>query len=90
LPPQIHERQLDGFGIRGAHVSLQQHDHAQQRGRMRLLAFPRVPIHGFELLLKRIVEQLVPMQPEKPEQRLISDNYFCRSTTTTFAGRTSC
>ena len=42
---------------------------AEQRGGMWLLASSGCPVHAFELTLERVVEQLVPVLSEKPEQR---------------------
>jgi hypothetical protein len=69
LPPQIHQGKFHRFGIGGADVPLEQHHHAQQSRRPWRIASPRRPIHAFQLLLKRVVEELVPMQSEKSEQR---------------------
>ena len=38
-------------------------------GRMRLLAGSRRPVHAFELVLKRVVEHLVTLLTQEPEQR---------------------
>jgi hypothetical protein len=36
---------------------------------MRLLPGSHRPVHAFELILKRVIEQLVTVLPEKTEQR---------------------
>ncbi len=52
--------------------ALEQYHHAESRCRgMRLLAGSRRPCaHAFELILKGVIEQLVTVLPEKPEERL--------------------
>jgi hypothetical protein len=75
LPTQIHNRQLDRFGVRGTDIPLKQQDHAQKGRSMRLQSRSRCAVHTFELLLKAVVEQLVSVQPEESEQR----TYTCQS-----------
>jgi hypothetical protein len=48
---------------------LQKDDHAEQRRGMRLLARSSGAVHSLELRLKRIIQELVSVQSQKPEQR---------------------
>jgi hypothetical protein len=68
LPAPIHHAQLYGLSIRHAQIGLQQRDHGQQRGRHGRLACPRVPRHRLQLGLEGVVEQLVPLRPQKGKQ----------------------
>ena len=69
LPAPIHDRELHRLRVRGAHVALEQEHHAEHRRRVRLVAGSGLPVHALELLLEGVVEELVPVQPEKTEQR---------------------
>jgi hypothetical protein len=69
LPAPVHDRELHRLRIRGAHVALEQEHHAEHRRRVRLVAGSGLSVHALELLLERVVEELVPVQSEKPEQR---------------------
>ena len=68
LHPQVDQRQLDHLGIGHAQVALHQHRHGHHRGRPRLFPGARGAVHRGQLLLKRVVKQLVPMQPQKAQQ----------------------
>jgi hypothetical protein len=42
---------------------------AEPRRRVRRIARSGLPVHPFELLLEGVVEEDVPLRPEKPEER---------------------
>jgi hypothetical protein len=68
LPTRIDDRQLDGLSVGRTRVGLKKDDHREQRRRHRLLALARGPVHPLELRLKRLVEQLVPVQAQERVQ----------------------
>ena len=68
LHPQVDHRQLDHLGIGHAQVALHQHRHGHHRGRQRLFPGARGAVHRGQFLLKRVVKQFVPMQPQKAQQ----------------------
>ncbi|MNC84549.1 hypothetical protein D3C83_01050 [compost metagenome] len=68
LDPQIQDGQLDHLGVGDAQIALHEHRHGHHRGRARLFSRARPAVHRRQLILKPGVEQLVPMQPQKPEE----------------------
>jgi hypothetical protein len=68
LHPQIDDRQLDHLGVGNPQVPLNERRHGHHRGRTRLFSRARGAVHGSQLVLQRIVEQLMPMEPQKPEE----------------------
>src|SRR5262249_20363028 len=57
------------FRVRCPHVSLKQHDHAQEGRWMRSFSRTGVAVHLLEFRLKRVIEQLVPVPSQKSEKR---------------------
>jgi hypothetical protein len=64
----IEDGQLDHLRVGDAQVPLHEHRHGQHRGRTRLFSGTCGAIHRSQVILKRGIEQLVPMQPQKPEE----------------------
>ena len=68
LHPQVDDGQLDHLGVGNAQVALHEHRHGHHRGRQRLFPGARGAVHRGQFILKRVVEQLVPMQTQKSQQ----------------------
>ena len=68
LHSQIENGQLDHLGVGDAEVPLHEYRHGHHRRRTRLFSGAGGPIHRDQLILKRSIEQLMPMQPQKSEQ----------------------
>jgi hypothetical protein len=68
LPAQIDDGHLDGVGVGDPGVPLKQGGHGHHRGWQRVCASARAPVHGFQLRLERVIEQLVPVLAQKGEQ----------------------
>ena len=68
LHPQIDDGQLNHLGVGNPQISLHERRHGHHRRRPRRFPRPRGAVHRRQLVLKRVIEQLVPMEPKKPQQ----------------------
>ena len=65
LPAQIDNGHLHGIGVRDANVALTQGGHGHHRRWQLLRVGSRAPVHGLQLGLERVIEQLMPMLAQK-------------------------
>src|SRR5881409_418424 len=68
LRVQMDDRQFDHLSIGNSQVALHEHRHGHHRGRQRVFPGTRCAIHRRQLILKRVVKQLVPMHSKKPQE----------------------
>ena len=68
LHAQVDHGQFDHLGIGNPQVALHEHRHRHHRGRQGVLPRTRRAVHRRQLILKCLIEQLVPMPAQKPQE----------------------
>ena len=68
LHPQVDDRQFDHLGVGNAQIPLHQHRHGHHRRGQRIFSGARGAVHRGQFILECVVEQLVPLHPQKPQE----------------------